>query len=130
MGDGSDSLLKNQPDAQTTGGAAPAADPYAAPGFAAFWLVWPRTEKKKDAAAAFSKLPPADQTAAADHAARWLREHPRQVERGAVPYAATWLRAEQWHDGPEPPDRSPKPGQPAPPPTAARTTARQNPDWK
>ena len=92
------------------------------PGFAAFYDGWPNKQKRRDAAKAFAALSADDQQLAAERATKWLREHPRQVERGACPFPATWLRGAMWTDGPEPPDRSPKPGQPVTP-TTARTAA-------
>lgn len=93
------------------------------PGFAAFYDGWPNKQKRRDAAKAFAALAPDDQQLAAERATKWLREHPCQIERGACPFPATWLRGAMWTDGPEPPDRSPKTGQPATP-TTARTAAR------
>ena len=90
--------------------------------FADFWEAWPTKQRRKDAAAAFAQLSADNQQQAAARAAHWLTQHPRQVARGAAPHPATWLRGEQWNDGPEPTDRSPKPGQAAPPPTHARTS--------
>lgn len=124
---------------------APATDPAATtqPGaadqaehFAAFWDAWPTKQRRKDAAAAFAQLPPDDQQQAAARAARWLQQHPRQVARGATPHPATWLRGEQWTDGPEPKDRSARAGQSAAGSGTARTNAaatikrQQEGDWK
>ena len=105
------------------------------PGFAEFFDEWPTKQKRKDAARAFAGLSSDDQQQAAARAARWLTQHPRQVERGAAPHPATWLRGEQWNDGPEPKDRSSK-GQPGAVATTARTNAaatikkQQTGDWK
>ncbi len=100
----------------------PTVPPVEPPGFAAFYASWPNKQKRRDAAKAFAALTPDDQRLAVERATKWLREHPRQIERGACPFPATWLRGALWTDGPEPPDRSPKPGQPATP-TTARTAA-------
>ncbi len=100
----------------------PAAPPTEPPGFAPFYAGWPNKQKRRDAAKAFAALTPDDQRLAAERATKWLREHPRQIERGACPFPATWLRGAMWTDGPEPPDRSPKAGQPATL-TTARTAA-------
>ena len=111
------------PAAATASPAAPVPDH-----FAAFWQVWPTRQRRKDAATAFAQLPPDDQHHAATRAQQWLARHPRQVARGAVPFPARWLRDEMWTDGPEPPDRSPKPGQPPPVATTARIKRRLNSD--
>ena len=103
--------------------------------FGAFWEVWPTKQRRKDALSAFSYLSADDQQQATARAAHWLTQHPRQVERGAAPHPATWLRGEQWNDGPEPKDRSSK-GQPGAGATTARTNAaatikkQQTGDWK
>jgi DNA-binding transcriptional ArsR family regulator len=150
VGGSSASLVKMTPDAMENGGAARTPSPtsssttpplptVAAPagaaaqepaGFADFYDAWPNRQKRRDAARAFAALPPPDQHQAAARASKWIAEHPRLIQRGSCPYPANWLRGALWEDSPEPPDRSPKPGQAPPPPTTVRTTARPNQDWK
>lgn len=90
--------------ASTTAGSATAAgDGGSSPEhFARFWAVWPNQQRRKDAAAVFAALSADDQQHAAERATSWLQQHSRQVDRGATPHPATWLRGEQWNDGPEP----------------------------
>ncbi len=126
--DGSTTPPQSKVAAGTAGSPTPKNDDHARACFADFWEAWPTKQRRKDAAAAFGQLTADDQQQAAERAARWLAQHPRQVERGAVPFPAKWLEGEQWNDGPEPKDRSPKPGQPPAPPTHARTTRRLNTD--
>ncbi len=113
-----------QPFAADESAAPPTPVPPAGPdGFDAFYAAWPTKQKRRDAAKAFAALPHADQQLAAERAAKWIAEHPRLIQRGSCPYPASWLRGAMWDDGPEPPDRSPKPGQPAATPTSDRTNA-------
>ncbi|MGI4864172.1 MAG: DUF4373 domain-containing protein [Janthinobacterium lividum] len=72
--------------------------------FAAFWQAYPRHDDRAGAMAAFRKLPPADQAAAAARAADWLAARPDIVSaRGDFrPHPATWLNKQRWLDAPPP----------------------------
>lgn len=73
--------------------------PRGAPDFAAFWAPWPRKVAKRDAERAWSKLTPADKTAALDalpqHVQHWRRAG---TEPQYIPHPATWLNGARWED--------------------------------
>lgn len=73
------------------------------PGFAEFWLLWPRREGRKAAVRAFSKAVKTVGSAEEllEQARTWLRDRDG-MERNFVPHAATWLNQERWTDDPPP----------------------------
>jgi len=68
-------------------------------GFDDWWEQYPRKVAKKDAAKAWAQMSVEDRTMAAtmigEHVALWAREGRGTTK---VPYPATWLRRESWHD--------------------------------
>lgn len=75
--------------------------------FADFWNLYPKKVSRKDAMKAWDKLPFSDRTLALEklpaHVAYWSAT----TERQFIPYPATWLNGERWHDELEMP--APKP---------------------
>jgi hypothetical protein len=92
--------------------------------FAAFWQSYARHDDRAAAVAAFRKLSPADQQAAATRAAAWLSARPDlHTTRGDFrPHAATWLNKTRWTDDVP----AIAPSQPTQPHANASNGAQQN----
>ena len=67
-------------------------------GFAAFWSVYPRGEKKKAAAEAWQKLGPDAELQATILASIKDHEKTDQWKRGIYPHAVTFLKEKRWKD--------------------------------
>lgn len=69
--------------------------------FTDFWAIYPRKVAKADALRAWGKLTKTDRAAIAmvidNHLEAW-----RLTEPQFIPYPATWLRGQRWHDELEP----------------------------
>jgi hypothetical protein len=90
--------LKTCPPAPPSGSAD---DPI---GFPEFWFTWPGTQSKADAKRAYAKALRKCPRHELLEAAVRFRDDPNRTAKN-TPYAATWLNAERWEDGPLP-DRS------------------------
>lgn len=81
------------------------------PGFAEFWLLWPRREGRKAAVRAYPKAAKkvGGSEELLEQARRWLNDRDG-MDASFVPHAATWLNQERWTDDPPP-----KPAEQEPP---------------
>lgn len=66
--------------------------------FAEFWIVWPRSDSRKSAEAAWAKAAKRADPLKIVAAASAYANHPHRPAKQFVPYAATWLNGDRWND--------------------------------
>jgi hypothetical protein len=76
-----------------------AVDPEPPPGFAGFWVAYPRKVGKPGATKAWKRIPPAEHPAVMAGLERWNR-YWQAARTGSehIPHPATWLNDCRWHD--------------------------------
>jgi len=75
-------------------------DPEPVPTWDDFWTIYPRHVARKDAQKAWSRLAPAEQTAAIIGAAVWRPIWLRRGQPEYIPHPATFLNGARWEDEP------------------------------
>ena len=66
--------------------------------FAEFWIIWPRKDSKKSAAAAWARAITRCDSETIHEAARQYRFNPHIPAKQFIPHAATWLNGDRWQD--------------------------------